>query len=208
MANYVPGTWHAKELYGYASDSKEAKDNAAKCYQVLAPLGWTRNAVAAYLGNAEAESGLNPWRWEGDVVQGPSGNGSGYGFVQWTPGGKYIQSTLAAAQPGYGPHYTGHGGSPTDGEAQCYFMHKFTGQWQGPAFGWGTWEEFYTSTATPEELARRFLYAFEAPADPGATLAYRQAQARYWYNFLENVSPTPGGGGATKFKWWMYMPPF
>lgn len=209
MANYVPGTWHAKELYGYDASSKEAKDNAAHCYQTLYPLGWTRNAVAAFLGNAEAESGLNPWRWEDDEVGDAAGEGQGYGLVQWTPGGKYIQSSLAQAQDGYGPHYTGHGGTPLDGKAQCSFMHKYTAQWQGDAYGWGSWGDFYTSTNTPEELARRFLYAFEAPDDPEAKLQYRQTQARYWYNFLADVDPTGGGGSSdSHFKWWLYLPPF
>ena len=60
----------------------EMSVNAKYIYFSLSSKGWTINSISAILGNMQAESSINPGRWQSDDV----GNYSlGYGLVQWTP---------------------------------------------------------------------------------------------------------------------------
>lgn len=56
---------------------KEA--NACFIYRYLTTQGWSKEAICAFWGNAEEESGLNPaiWEIENDLNR-------GYGIVQFT----------------------------------------------------------------------------------------------------------------------------
>lgn len=47
----------------------------------------TREAVAAMLGNMQAESGINPGAWQGYTVN----YNRGFGLVQWTPATNYTR---------------------------------------------------------------------------------------------------------------------
>lgn len=69
----------------YASNSALSKNeqevNATYIYKAMSTYGWTLNAICGMLGNMQAESTINPARWQGGVVK----NSKGYGLVQWTP---------------------------------------------------------------------------------------------------------------------------
>ena len=207
-------TWHAKPTGEYAESSVEARDNAQMTYGILRSLGWSLNAICGFWANAGSESAYNPWRWERDVILGPDGyNGDkaqGYGFVQWTPGGNYIQNATAQAQLGYNPNYAGHPGNVSDARAQLYFMHVWSAghQWSSEGTGYPlSWAQFIKSDQTPEYLASAFLYNFERPADPAATEADRRAAARRWYDYLGGITPpTPGTTGGLPL--WMLLFPF
>lgn len=206
-------TWHAKQTGGYAESSVEARDNAQMTYGILHSLGWSLNAICGFWANAGSESAYNPWRWESDIILGPDGyNGDtaqGYGFVQWTPGGNYIQNAIAKAQIGYNPNYAGHPGNVSDARAQLYFMHMWSAgnQWIATGAYPETWAQFIKSDKSPEYLASAFLYNFERPADPAATEADRRAAARRWFDYLGGITPpTPGTSGGLPL--WMLLFPF
>ena len=119
-------TWNCKTYGGYNRTSAEAKENATMVYSVLYSLGWTLEAVCGVLGNIEAESAYNPWRWQSDSIL-PVGdpridyqNAHAYGLCQWDPAGKYINN--GGSYNGYGPNYSNRTGSQNDGTAQMLYL--------------------------------------------------------------------------------------
>ena len=73
--------------YGNTKDSsqplskEQQQVNALYIAKVLSANGWTLNAIAGLLGNMEAESTINPGRWQSEAVGSSS---AGYGLIQWT----------------------------------------------------------------------------------------------------------------------------
>ena len=184
IARYSSGfnyQWHNKNIGGWDRTDPEAQENVLKMMSVLAPLGWTINAVAALAGNQYAESAFNPWRWQSDTVN----TSSGYGLFQYTPATKYINSSIAAGYNGFQPNYPMGAGGQDDGDAQLLFMHNNVdgGYIRTNAYPL-TMQEFRESTLDPGYLALAWLYNYERPLDPTATAAERAAQARWWYQFL------------------------
>lgn len=173
--------WHNKNIGGWDRTDPEAQENVLMMMSILAPLGWTINAVAALAGNQYAESAFNPWRWESDTVN----TARGYGLFQYTPATKYINSQIASGYTGFQPNYPMGAGGLDDGTAQLLFMHNNVdgGYIRTSAYPL-TMEEFRTSTLDPGYLALAWLYNYERPGDPSATAAERAAQARWWYQFL------------------------
>lgn len=196
---YKSAKWHAKARGEYARNSAEALDNALLIYGTLAARGWTANAVSALLGNIDSEGAYNPWRWEGDVIQGAYGT-SGYGLVQFTPGTKYIQDSRAKALADYGPNYTGAtGAKAADGNAQIIFIDEHADYYSTAAYPL-SYAQFKASEESPEYLTRAWIYNYERPLDPSASLARRIEAANYWYEILSGVTPpTPGG----RFPIWL-----
>ena len=175
--------WHNKNIGAYSRNDPEAQENVLKMLSILAPLGWTINAVAALAGNQYAESGFNPWRWESDTVN----TSRGYGLFQYTPATKYIDSATAAGYTGFQPNYPMGSGGQDDGTAQLLFMNNnVDGGYITTSAYPLTMQQFRTSTNDPGYLALAWLYNYERPADPAATAAERSAQARWWYDFLVN----------------------
>lgn len=181
--------WHAKNTGGYATSDSEAQDNAIMAYSVLSQQGWTLNAIAGLLGNIQYESGFNPWRWEGDVIQSQYGT-SGYGLVQFTPATKYIGDSRAVVLNGYAPNTTDLTGNPNDGTAQLLFVDAYADYYATTAYNI-SYADFKISTQTPEWLASAWLYNYERPANPTGSEATRRSYARYWFDYLSNVSPVP-----------------
>lgn len=175
--------WHNKNTGAYSRDSVEAQENVMKMVEVLAPLGWTINAIAALAGNQAYESGFNPWRWESDTVN----IIRGYGLFQYTPASKYINSSVAAGYPGFQPNYPMGSGGQDDGTAQLLFMHNNVDGGYIPTSAYNlTMQQFRESTLSPDYLASAWLYNYERPADPSATEAGRRADALWWYDWLVN----------------------
>ena len=175
--------WHNKNTGAYSRDSVEAQENVMKMVEVLAPLGWTINAIAALAGNQAFESGFNPWRWEGDTVN----LSKGYGLFQYTPATKYINSSTAAGYTGFQPNYPMGAGGQDDGTAQLLFMHNNVDGGYIPTSAYNlTMQQFRESTLSPDYLASAWLYNYERPLVPGATEAGRRADALWWYDWLVN----------------------
>lgn len=189
-------SWHAKVRGEYARTSNEAIENAKLIYQYLGSLGWTLNAVCGLLGNIGKESGYNPWRWQGDKVGATTGSpwtNKGYGFVQFTPAGNYINSSIAKSADGYAPNFSDKSGNASDAEAQLYCIStNFNGGYFiNPKYNFPlTWTEFKASTEDAGYLAKAWLHNYERPKDQGTSVEnVRAEEAEYWYEILSGETP-------------------
>ena len=134
---------YAKLQNGYTISSTEGTNNIMAIYDYLAPLGYTKTAVAGMLGNVMKESGLNPWRWEGNTVN----YSKGYGLFQFTPASGYINNCSDVS--GYGPSLSVDqdtpGATSDDGYAQLYvFDTDRLGKWVP-----GCWRPYWDSSQNP-----------------------------------------------------------
>lgn len=212
--------WYNKPIGRYERETQEAFNNAAMCYNVLHPLGWTLNAVCGLLGSIEVESVYNPWYWESGRILSYTDEETirtsrrhGYGLVQFTPPGKYIQDANAQALPDYGPNYSDREGSQNDGTAQLQFIDAYGDYYRTDEYPIN-FSAFKESTETPEYLARAWVWNYERPNDYYASLNQRQEAARYWYGVLEKAiekgpEPEPHPPGERKgTPLWMLLWPY
>lgn len=186
-------TWHAKSKGAYSKTSTEAKENAKEIYNLLNSKGWTLNAICGMLGNLGAESGYNPWRWQNDNI--PSTNDSpytnrGYGFTQFTPGGKYINDDRAKAISGYSPNLSNSPGTVNDAYAQMVFLDLYADYYPTETYPI-SYSLYKDSLDDVDLLAEVWLYNYERPGDPEATVEARRKNALYWYNYLSGETPEP-----------------
>lgn len=185
--------WHVKVTGAYNRESTEAQDNAKMIYNVLRGLGWSLPAVSGMLGNVEAESGYNPWRWQSDSVleYGSSyinvQSGHAYGLCQWDPAGKYINN--GGGYTGYGPNYSNLIGSMTDGAAQLAYLNDNADYYPTTNYplSYAQYKAADIAQYSIDYLARAWFYNFER----GTWSANRVTAAEYWYQFL---SSQPVGG--------------
>lgn len=158
----------------YLSDA-EMRNNAEMFYDAMHNLGFSLNAIAGILGNAQTESGINPGIWESlDPFNG------GYGLLQWTPYTNY--SNWAGT------------GWQDNGQKECErIQYEFlNGIQYYPTVSYPMLAlEFMTSLDSPEDLAETFLYNYERPADPSSSVNARRTQARAWFDYLTVYSYTP-----------------
>ena len=149
---------------------EEMENNAKEIYAYFKDKGWTLNAIAGVLGNMQQESTINPGLWQSLKEYNYSG---GFGLVQWTPATKYTNWAVA------------NGYAIDDGTGQMYWIDQLaesTGEWIKTSAYNLTWEQFKTSTETPEYLCSAFLKNFErAGVEVEET---RKKYARKWYDFL------------------------
>ena len=153
-------------------------DNMRKVLQYFLAKGWTRNSICGMLGNMMVESTVNPWLFQHSSLDWSDpaailADSGGMGLTQWTPCRKYYQWAVDSNL------------DPESGNTMCdriYYEYLNNLQWSLDNYGQHTWEDFVTSTETPEILARVFLWAYERPADPD--LAQRQANARWCFDNL------------------------
>lgn len=82
---------HAKPSGGYAEGSTEWTENITALWAFCLAQGYSEAAFAGMMGNAQYESGLNPWRWQSDTVS-LSSPSKGYGLFQYTPAYNYINN--------------------------------------------------------------------------------------------------------------------
>ena len=165
--------------------------NATYICQSLLQSGWSKNAIAAMLGNMQSESAINPGRWEGNDV----GVGPGYGLVQWTPFTKYTDWAADNHFPDY---------STMDANlARINYEIENGIQWISTSQYPMTFEEFKTSTGDPYDLAMAFIVNYERPADPNQPA--RGEQARAWYEYIGGVDPpSPGFRRRQGFNWVLF----
>ena len=161
--------------------------NMNKVYDYFINKGWTPNAIAGMLGNMMVESTVNPWLFQNHSldwsdVSGILSDNGGMGLTQWTPCRKYYSWALASNL------------DPESGTTMCdriKYEEDNNLQWSMDNYGQHTWEDFVTSTETPEILARVFLWAYERPQSPD--LSQRQANARWCFDNIR------GSGLSTSF---------
>lgn len=196
MSNLRSGTFG--EYYGsyytesVALDQAKMEKNALYIFSYLSNAGWTENAIAAILGNMQAESTINPGRWQNDNV----GGGPAYGIVQWDPWTKYVNwcTERGLSDP-----------SEMDNNlARIIYELDNGGQWYATDAYDLTFREFTQSNEAPAYLAAAFVKNYERPADQSeAVLAARGSFAEAWYTYITGEDPTQpgtGGGGFTTKK--------
>ena len=178
------------EYFGSSFESSETltaeqqQQNAKYIHSFLISKGWKLNAIAALLGNMQAESGLNPGRWQSDNV---GNTAAGYGLVQWTPATKYIEWCNSE---GYSDP------SEMDSGLNRIIYEVGAGiQWISTDTYSFSFEDFTKSNSDAGELAKAFLLNYERPADQGASVqSYRAGLALEWLAFLKNNGGSQGGG--------------
>lgn len=173
--------------YGRGLTLPEMQVNAREIADYLTEQGWSKNAIAAVLGNFQDECALNPNNPQNEGSwPGSASYSSGFGLPQWTPWyeryGKWCQDQGIAFRP------TDDNPSGQIIPQLQYLDHEATNGYSGGATwlnrgGYSyTWEEFKVSTDSPDELARAFYWQYERSGSGDPT--ERPEYALYWYNFL------------------------
>lgn len=134
---------------------------------------WTPNAVAGMLGNMQAESTINPARWQGDKEPETEEEitETGYGLVQWTPYTKYAD-------------WAGSGWKG-NGYKQCERIHyerMNNLQWVASSLYDFSFTEYIMMREAPEYMADAFLKNYERPENPNQPI--RGEYAKYWYDYI------------------------
>lgn len=185
--------WHSKPTGGYALVDLEAEENAKQIFYTLHSWAWGLGAIAGVLGNLQYESGLNPWRWESDIVLRSDdididdSYNHGYGFFQFTPAGKYCHSDDAIDILGFGPNYLDIPGSEYDGYAQLWFVDSYADYYPAPPYQNISYQQFKYMDSDPVLCADIWLVNYER----GTPSVLRGEYAEYWFDFLSDVTPIP-----------------
>ena len=162
-----------------ASSNSQQIDNATEIWNFFRSRGYSEQATAAIMGNAQQESALNPAQWQyGSYV----GNTQlGYGLWQWDPARRYWDTYC---------NYYGY--DRTNGYYQCLWVDTQTiggiegNQWIGVVAP-TSWDAFKVSTNSAGDLA----YAFCRNWERGNWSEVRRNNATYWYNYFTGQPPTP-----------------
>lgn len=189
-AELYNGYWISTDTYLTQAHRDE---NANKIYDYLHGITWTREAIAGILGNMDVESSMNPALIEGRQVHNLIDNNTclnissstGVGLVQWTgdtatpPAGQKLASFAIRYNMNW-----------YDGDLQCFRLEReyqedlqFDPGWVEGVY-W-TWEDYVTSTESPELLAKVWQYLYERG---GSDTELRQQKARYYYNKIGHLS--------------------
>lgn len=160
---------------------EQMKLNARYIYSYLIEKGWSLNAICGMLGNIEAESSMNPGRWQSDSI---GSSTLGYGLVQWTPSSKYIDW---AKEQGF-VDYSEMGANL----ARIIYEVENNIQWIATSSYYYSFKDFSTSGLSVSELAKAFLLNYERPADQSESVQnYRASLAEAWYVELTGETPQP-----------------
>lgn len=225
--------FNAKPSGAYGFSSTEGTNNVQQMYNMFSSLGYAVEAIAGVIGNSMSESGLNPWRWQGDKVS----MGGGYGLFQYTPASDYINLTgIQYFAPNLSTTEVTSGADPDDGFAQIIvFDENRLSKW-----GSGAWRPYWSTTTYAQLYAERnrilkqwgsgksismaqfkaitnvydatfvFLACFEGPLVPNMTPRYNNASTAY--EILtgmqpEPPTPTPTPKQRKGMPLWMYLRP-
>ena len=168
----------------------EMRVNANYIYSELSNAGWTANSISAILGNLQAESSINPGRWQGDNV----GNyDNGYGLVQWTPATNYTDWCLGQ---GFNDP------SEMDANLSRILYEVENGLQWIPTNSYNfSFADFTASSESVSNLAKAFLLNYERPKDQSDEVQnYRSSLAEAWYTYLTGTAPIDTDIPITKAK--------
>ena len=160
-------------------NQKEMLTNARYIFNYLRSLSttirWAKNPICGMLGNMEAESSINPGRWQNGV----SNPSNGYGLTQWTPSTKLTSWT---------PSDSTKTGIDKQIERIIYEVAHESEQWvssqHSPAM---TFSQYSKSTKTVSVLAEYFLRCYEQPNNVSSKVTERKNCANKWYAFLSAI---------------------
>lgn len=159
--------------------TEEMSVNAKFIYSYLSNNGWSVNSIAALLGNMQAESTINPGRWQSEAINNTS---MGYGLVQWTPATKYFEfcSEQNLADP-----------SEMDNNlSRILYELENNIQWIATSNYNMSFKDFSISSLSVDELAKAFLLCYERPADQSESVQdYRAGLAENWYKVITGNEP-------------------
>lgn len=144
--------------------------NARYIHNYLKNNGWSNNAIYAVLGNMEAESYINPGKWEST-----DDTSKGYGLVQWTPATEYTNWLSSNEDQ-----------SDIDNQLdRILYEVKNKLQWisskHSPAMSFSS---FTTSTKSCSILAEYFVRCYERPDSVDSKVASRQSNATKWSTLI------------------------
>lgn len=196
MANLRTGTYgnYYGSLYSESEGltQEQMQLNAQYIFKSLSSKGWSKNAIAGMLGNMQAESSINPGRWQSENIGNTSG---GYGLVQWTPATNYLN--WVEAQGLSDP-------STMDNNlARIMYEIEHNLQWISTDEYSLSFEEFTKSTESAEYLASAFLKCYErAGVEVEET---RRSNASNWFTYLGTYIPsTPTKKRKKKFNFILF----
>lgn len=223
----------AKPSGAYTIGSRAWQDNAAQINSFFNQEGYTIDAQAGMMGNMQAESGMNPWRWQGDRYN----LSGGYGLYQFTPARSYIPGCKDVA--GYAPNLSTSqitsGAQPSDGYAQLtVFNEDRLGKWVSTCWRpywdreeywelwgvrthvldtWGNGERIslsqFKTIDDPYHAAFCFLACYEGPAVPNMDTRWQFTQEIYTYLTGDTPPPEPPiPGRGSRSKIWMWLRKF
>lgn len=209
----------------YTTDAQK-EQNAQVIYQILSHTGWnqtitgnipapawTFTAICGMLGNAEAESQINPGLYSGRV----QANNHAFGLVQWWPSTKYRNWAASIPVDDWDLKYQlarlyYEETLPSGDDNHAWYIETRPSRLEG----WGpyniTEQQFWVDTThSPEWLAQAWLFNYERPDRPARYANYRGRLARKWYNFLSGnpdpdptpPTPTPQPG-QRNILWWLW----
>lgn len=194
MADFVNGFYTGNEYL----NEEQMTVNAVYFAAYMDYYGWTKEACAGILGNAEIESTINPGVWQNLSSVDPD---NGFGLLQWTPSTKY---TTWCHQKGLTPRYLNSACERIIWEQEN--EGGASDQWIATSEFPMTFSEYKISTMNSDRLARAFLYCYERPADPAATEDLRIEAALKWYEVIRGqLPPVPLPGIVA--KWAIYQRP-
>lgn len=181
-----------------ALTQKEMENNADIIIKYYRNNKYDDNTIAALLGNMQAESTINPNRYEGGV-------GPGYGLVQWTPMSNLTDACNILLLYPY-----------TDGNVQLKVIvseilnnPQAVAQWYSSSafiskyYNSGASSDMIGITGTQflhndmkwsaDKLAILFMAAYERPSyDPDVNhYKLRQQYALKWFEYMGGIPPTP-----------------
>lgn len=168
--------WTARN--GYLTQA-EMEGNAREIATYARNNGWSQTALAAILGNMQAESGINPGLWEfGKTPYDPT---AGYGLVQWTP---YTNLSDWATLQGLSWEDNG------DTQLQRISYEAANGLQWGNNIELGisppiSFSDFLVDdNYTLDDMSDMWAMFYERPANVLSVLQTRRDNSAYWYNFI------------------------
>ena len=159
-----------------ALSSEQKEVNAKYIYSYFKNIGWTTKAIASILGNMDAESSLNPGRWQSEFV---GNNSGGYGLVQWTPATKYFNwcEDMGFADPSEMENNLDRINYEFENNLQWISTNEYN----------LSFEEFSKSNQSITYLTTAFLKCYERAGIEN--LDYRIERANFYYSYLTGEDP-------------------
>ncbi len=174
---------------------EQQEANSRYIYNKLLAEGWTKQAIAALLGNIQQESQMNPAVWQ---VQ--NNTSRGYGLVQWDDGADFLNwqggTVKNCALTVEAVNQLAIDDPARLIDMQLEFLiwssqaetENLNKRWL-PTLRYDsprqmTYEAYVNSTADVAELTLVFHASYERSVDGVARLNSRIAYAKRWYQFL------------------------
>lgn len=187
-------TWYYSNDYGSLTQDERYQNASNIYYYFKIQWDWTTEAIAALVGNMEAESWLSPSQWQGGTPY-----SGGLGLVQWTP---YTLLTDWAQENDYDPF-----NGLTQLRRVVYEYQNGLEYYASQDFPYPprTWYQFAHLTEyegisfIPSHLCEAFVYNYLRPANPESTMGNRINATNKYYRFFQTLPAKPPG----LFPYWL-----